>query len=182
MNNQQRQFLIVAIVVGVLAVGGVAYYYYMFAQAQIKNLEATIEKTRKSLTEIRGKIRTYDEFLRRQAEIEATVEAIALATQRLPSSENDERYLGLITDFVGKTGVQLTQMNRLANRRYPQYLELPNSIQGTARYADFVQFLAMAEQSASLIMRVGNFTIEINPRTPTVHSFNLGLSTFVFTN
>ncbi len=182
MNEQQRKLLLSSVILGIVAILALAYYYFMVAKDQIaaKDREITqLEDKRKALSD---RIREYDKFLQREHEIEATVEAIALATQRLPSGENDRRYVDIISDSLGKTGVLINEIRRDESRRYPQYVELPNNLKGTGRYGDLVQFMSLSEQNAALFMRVAEFRIENNSKAPTLHPFELKLSTFIFTD
>jgi Tfp pilus assembly protein PilO len=169
-----------AIILGILAVGGMAYYYFMVATDTIKRIEDDIDKVKAEKTALENKIAEYDAFLARQDEIEATVEAITIATERLPSGPEDERYLELITDFIGKTAVQMNSMQEDDQRKYANFVELPNNVTGTARYNDLVQFMSLSEQNAGLFMRVAEFTVENDPATPFLHPYQLTLSTFIF--
>jgi len=181
MNPQQRNYLLSAVILAILVVGLMSYYSFMVAQPKMEKLDAAIKKEVSAKRELQKKIREYENFLMRQSEIEATIETIALATERLPSGPDDERYLELITDFISKTGVSMTTMRYDKNRAYPSYIELPNLVEGAnTRYNDLVQFLSLAEQNVTLFMRVAEFNIQSDPQTPFLHPFDLQLSTFIF--
>jgi len=182
MNEQQRKLLLSSIILGIVAILALAYYYFMVAKDEMAAKDRELKTLQDQQKDFEGRIRQYNQFLEREHEIEATVEAIALATQRLPNGENDRRYVDIIGDSVGKTGVSISTIRRDSSRQYPQYLELPNNLTGGGRYADLVQFLSLSEQNAQLFMRVAEFKLENDPKAPTIHPFEVKLSTFIFTD
>jgi Tfp pilus assembly protein PilO len=182
MSDTQRQLLIATIVFGVLALGGAAYYYYGFAKDEIEANRKKVEVLEKEIKEIEKNIKRYDEFLETRPQVERLVNAIADASTRLPSDNDDRRYVEKMRDFIAKTGVEMTALEKQKQQPYPDWIEYPQLISGTTRYSDFVQFLSLAEQNADYFMRVKDFDISNDEKSnnPTVHPFTLTLSSFVF--
>jgi Tfp pilus assembly protein PilO len=184
MSETQRQLLIATLIFGVLAFGGVAYYYYGFAKETIENTQKKIEKVEKEIKEIKRELDEYNEFLEIRDQVETLVQTIADASTRLPTENDDRHYVGKMRDFVAKTGVEMEALEKQKTDSYPDWLEFPHIVSGQTRYTDFVQFLSLAEQNTEYFMRVKAFNLSNDTRSnnPTVHPFELSLSSFVFKN
>jgi len=181
MNEKQRQLLITSVILGLMCVLGTVYYYYGFAQDQQKKSRDAIEKSEKKKKELQVEIKNYTDFIALRPQIEEAVEAIRLATERLPTERNEQQYLLAMRDFIAKTGVDMASLIKVDKTNYTDWVEFPNQMTGTTRFMDFVQFLSLSEQNVDFFMRVKDFRISNDEKmAPTVHPFELTISSFVF--
>jgi Tfp pilus assembly protein PilO len=175
MNEKQRQYLISSIILGALAVALAAYYWMGLAGPDIEQTNTRIAKVEGELRELQAKLSEYNRFLAQKDEIERAVEAIALATER-----NEQQLVVAMRDFIAKTGVDMSSLTPMKSNDYTEWREFPYELGGVTRYMDYVQFLSLVEQNADFFMRVKEFTIKNDEDQPTVHPFNLTISSFTW--
>lgn len=180
MNEKQRQYLISAIILGALCAALSAYYWFGIATPEITENRDRITKLETDIKELNGKLKTYNEFLVQRDQIERAVEAIALATERLPTERNEQAFITAMRDFIAKTGVDMLSLDKLKPNEYNDWREFPHLMSGTTRYLDFVQFLSLVEQNADFFMRVKEFSINNDEKRPSLHPFELTIASFMW--
>ena len=184
-TSEQKKTLILIVVLGVLALGGCAWYWYMLGRTAVavstKQANDAIEKQKV----VDAKLEEFAKF-KKDVEDSGTWEELklrlSLIESRLPKTEEAFGFFEALDEILRKTSVSNQRLEKQKTNPEVRYTEIPYSIRAVGRYHEFGQFLSLVENNEKRFMRVKTFQITDDAKRPSLHPIGVEIATYSFSS
>lgn len=182
-SDDQKKTLLVIVVFGVLALGGVGWYWWFFGNGKIKTFEAETVKLNEDVKGLDVQIKEIEDFEDfTQGKYKELERHLATVEKRLPQSREAIEFFTELNEILHSTGVITERLatDRIVTEPGQGYDEIPYSIVGKGRFHEFGQFLNLVEQNPDRFMRVKTLKLTNEPGRPSLHPIEVTIATFKF--
>lgn len=147
-------------ILGVIAFLGIVFLYYQFllkpVNAQIANLQTTLEQKKERLEEAKKKVANYVEFKKQADSIQRELEWYQ---NRIPKTVEKTKMLEALSLAQSRSGVILTSiLFPQGVRASKDYSELPATVRFNSDYQGLINFLYQTNAS-NLFMIIGDLAV-----------------------
>lgn len=180
MTEQDKKMLQIGIFMGLAAVVGLGYWWFIWVRNEEdnqRNIQTAVTNDIKALDKELSEITLAEQ---QRTEIEQKAELVEQACSRLPSTPDAAGFLNNLVDILRQSGV----VNRFVNKgepvEYASYTEIPWHVRGVGQYFEFGSFINMVELNPNRFMRVKSLKVSNDPALPGYHPLEVEIGTFMF--
>ena len=180
-NDEQKKILVVIVLMGMVALGAIASYWFMLGKGQVSGYEGQEKKTRAEIAVLDKKMADIETFRNEtKGNFEQLQASITQIEKRLPQNREAVGFFEALDAILRSTGVINQRLAVGEINEQSRYAEIPYSIRASGRYHEFGQFLNLVENNPDRFMRVKSFTVKNEPAKPSVHPIEVDIATFMF--
>jgi type IV pilus assembly protein PilO len=181
LNDEQKKVLAMIVLFGVLAVGGVAYYWFMFGKASVLESNDRAETAKAETQSYQDKLGDIEDFKQRtEGKYDELQDSIAQLEKRLPTTREAIGFFAALDTILTNTGVTNLRLAADKINEQTRYTEIPYSIKAEGRFHEYGQFLNLVEDNPERFMRVKTMKVGNNAGKPAMHPISVSIATFKF--
>src|SRR5690606_5052665 len=107
---KNRQALLIICIFGLLAMGALGYYYFMFAKETIARTEAERTKIEEENTTSNREITKLEALVNDRERWESLKARVEQAKRRLPQNPDDTAFFEILQDTVRRTNISASRL------------------------------------------------------------------------
>jgi Tfp pilus assembly protein PilO len=180
LNQQQQKKIVTFVVIGVLGLGLMAWYWWMFGADRLKGAEARYTEKEKKLKDVNSELKTIAEFegatKDKREELKKQIKEVS---SMLPRTRKPEGFLDALVNILRTTGVLTTKVGPEKVQEYERHAEIPYAIDATGLFDQIGRFLSFVEQNPKRFMRVKTLKISNDLERPLQHPVEVHVATFM---
>lgn len=181
LTDQNKTALTIGLILAAIAAIVVLYFDFATVRPALTNNARTRTTAQNQIKEREARLAEINKFIADADARQRLIAQVEAAQRRLPSDQQAEEFLDILRLAMRDTGVAFSRISPPTSPiQRSNYEELNFTIQGSARYHEFGQFVNIIECHPDRFMRVSGFSIGQNARRPSIHPVNLNVSTFLF--
>ncbi len=168
LNEEEKKWLSVGIILSLLLIVFVVVYYFAFYSPNINRLETQERRIRNNIEELEAEEKQLTEFLEitKDRKIQELEEAIAQFSEVLPTETEVAGLLELLDDMLALSNLYYTSIRPLASIDHNMYTEIPFRMNIEGGYWELIHFIDLLENAPRFI-RVKNLDINSKMRYST---------------
>lgn len=180
LTAQQKDAIKAGFILAVVLLIGVGFYWYQFANPEIKSADKRIVALDKEIKDLNNQMREMLDAERHLEQLKEKQELLEEVAAKLPSTVAPQEFYRAFEEILKVTRISYSELTQLPLLERQVYTEIPYQIVGRGRYHDFGQFLNLVEENPNRLMRIKTFVIENDDAHPSVHPIKVQLATFKF--